>query len=316
MMLPNLQLLAMNGAYLGESLLFDTVKRITKSGHTEALSRLTEVRIVGGENKTAFKEFDWVFTFATLPSVKVIKAWDIRRECECFDHNYPNDDCIGNCYGSEENYPCNHTVCHKRPPALLPKTSPVTHLTFVDCTINTRRLVRVLEGLQALESFEWEDNYALSEPEEIINALLDHSRYTLRRLRIRSAGLGVSYTSRLSEFEFMKELDIGYNLLFDQRLRGEPIAMLPPSIEIVKLSRMYTCAHSVVARDVLEMTIEKAKRFPNLKELIINLRQIDEAFEGLLDRGLNAGMVSRMKQRCEDVGVHLSVMKYPRFTDD
>ena len=304
MMLPNLQSLTMDRVYLVESLLLDTVNRIIESGHTEALSRLTEVRLHAGENVPEFKEFDWVFTFASLPSVKVIKAWDISPECECLDQNYHDADCIGDYYGPEE---------HKRRLVLPPKTSCVTHLAFVDCTIDTRRLVSFLEGLQALESFEWEDIHGLSNPTEIVDALLDHARYTLRRLRLRSSGLVMN----LAEFEVMEVLDVEYNNLpFDYRVGGDPIDMLPPSIEIVKLSRLDTFTHSVVCRDVLEMTTEKAKRFPNLKELTITLRQAEKEFNGYINEGLNAEIVSCMKQKCEDVGVHLNVVMHPPFAFD
>ena len=318
MMLPKLQSLTMDRVFLVEPLLFNSVKRFTESGPTEVLSRLTEVRLLAGDNMTEFREFDWVFTFAKLPSVKAIKAWDIGPEYECLDYNNHNDDCIGNCYGPEENYNCNHTVCHKRRPILLPKTSSVTHLTFVKCFINTRKLVRVFESLQALESFEWDNKWettrGFTRPKgmEIVDALLDHAKYTLRRLRIRACG----WVTRLAEFKVMKELDIGYDLLLDHRVRGDPVDFLPPSIEIVKLSRTYTYTHSVVRRDVREMTTEKAKHFPNLKEVTINIRQIDEELKGYIEEALNPGTVSYLKQQCEDVGVHLSVMVYPRFAFD
>ena len=317
MMLPNLQSLTVDHVCLVDSLLFDTVKRITGPGHPEALSRLTEVRLQAGDNRTEFKEFDWVFTFATLPSVKAIKAWDIGPECECRGYNSHNDDCIGNCYCPEENYHCNHTMCHKRRPALLPRTSSVTHLTFVNCAINPRRLVRVLRGLQALESFEWDNIYGRSEMhKEIVDAVREHARYTLRRLRIRSYGRLMSCTLRLAEFETLKELDIEYDLLFDPRVRGDLVDMLPPSIEIIKLSRIYMCARGEVRPDVLEMTTKKAKHFPNLKELIINKCPFDEEWKEYIDKGLTAGTVSYLKQQCEDVGVHLRIMVYPRFTTD
>ena len=309
-MLPNLQSLTMNRIYLVESLLFDAVKRITESGHTEALSRLTEVRLfAGGYRIKDFQVSDWVFTFASLPSLKLIKAWGIDPDCECLDHNYHNDDGIGNSHGSEDTSYCSYTVCHKRRPTLPPKTSSVKHLALINCEINARRVASILEGLKALESFEWEAIYASTNPMEIVHALLDHAKHTLRRLRIRSSGV----VMRLAEFEVMKELDIGYNLLFDHRVRGDPMDMLPSSIEIVTLCRLKTFTHAVVGRDVQEMTTEKANRFPNLKQLTINVLQPRKGFIGYIDGGLNEEMVSYMKQKCEDVGIHFSVAMYSRL---
>lgn len=91
-MLPKLHSLNLPHVYLDEILLFDTIKRIAECNDTKPLSRLTEVRLLPG-NINGIEGFNWVRTFAKVPSVKAIKAWDIGPDCACFNHDYPNDRC-------------------------------------------------------------------------------------------------------------------------------------------------------------------------------------------------------------------------------
>ena len=64
----------------------------------------------------------------------------------------------------------------------------------------------------------------------------------------------------------MEELEIGYNLLLDDSGRSKLADMLLPSVKKVHLSRLYTNAHWMMEYDVLEMTVDKAERLPNLKD--------------------------------------------------
>ena len=205
--LPNLHSLKLHRVGTGEDLLFGTIMCIVDDPDTEALSRLAEVRLSPGDGFLR-EEFDWVRTFAKLPSVRAIEAWGIGRDCDCRDHDFYNDSCISECYGPDEDYDCHHDICHERRLALLPKTSAVTHLTFIECIINTKRLYRIVEGLRALESFEYLSRHEFSAPDDIVDALLAHTKHTLRKLRLRSGSERMSYAITLADFEAMRELNI------------------------------------------------------------------------------------------------------------
>ena len=308
-LVPNmysLQLARLNSA---EDLLFDMVNRVTESRDTAILSRLTEVRLLPGDIEDD-EELNWVRLFATLPSVRAIEVWDIGPDCECLNHDYMND-CIGDCYGPDKTVDCQHMVCHERRQALLPRTSNVTHLTLINCVINTKRLFSFLEGLHTLESFEYHCPREFPELDEMVDVLRGNAKHTLRKLRLRSGGdlpqesnatsdiETKSYAIKLADFDVMEELEIEYDVLLDHRGSNKAADMLPSSIEKVHLSRLYTIYHWMIEDDVLELTMDKAERLPNLKKLTIELDQIDERL--MTDR------LSSMKQSCEDVGVLLDV---------
>ena len=324
-MLPNVHSLNLPRSRSAEKFLFDVVKRIVERRDTEALSQLTKVNLLPGDSIT-FEEFDWVRTFATLPSVKAIEAQHINRDCDCRSHDYDTD-CVSECYGTTnpyENYSCRHLVCHERQLALLPKTSTVTHLTFTNCIINPKKLFGVLKGLQALESFEYHSTYMFCDPDEIVDALVVHAKRSLRKLNLRSDcyekqsdwcdsyGQYACYEQcqryhiaemtdavTLNDLEALKELETDYDLLLGCGRRGELAEVLPSSIEKVRLSRLYRNARYKLQDDVLDMTARKAERLPNLTELTIELHQMEER--------LDTAMTSTMRQRCEEVGVQLTI---------
>ena len=308
-LVPNVHSLSLARLNSAEDLLFDMIEGVTNSRDTAVLTRLTEVRLLPGDIRDD-EELNWVRPFATLPSVRAIEAWDIGPDCECLNHDYMND-CVGDCYGPDENDDCQHMVCHERRQALLPKTSTVTHLTFINCVINTKWLFRFLQGLQALESFEYHCPREFPELDEMISVLRSNAKHTLRKLRLRSGGdiptgsdttsdsETMSYAIKLADFDILEELEIGYDVLLDHRGSNKVADVLPPSIEKVHLSRLYTIWHWMVKDDVLEMTMDKAECLPNLKQLTIELDQINER--------LITEKISIMKHRCEDVGVLLDV---------
>ena len=319
-MLPNVHSLNLPRSRSAEKFLFGVVKRIVERRDTEALSQLTKVKLLPDDSIT-FEEFDWVRTFATLPSVKAIEAQDIDRDCDCDNHDddpYGGyTDCVSMCYGPTSpyaNYNCHHLACHERQLALLPKTSTVTHLTFTNCIINTRRLFGFLKGLQALESFEYYSTYKFSDPDEIVVALVAHAKRSLRKLNLRSDCYDpyacyelprrfhideMTDAVTLNDLESVKELETEYDLLLGCGRRGELADVLPSSIEKVHLRRLFRNARYKVQNDVLDMTARKAERLPNLTELTIELHEMEEGFD--------TAMTSTMKQRCEEVGVQLNI---------
>lgn len=308
-LVPNVYSLNLARLKSVEDLLFDLIKCVTESRDTAVLPRLTEVRLLPG-NIRRFEELNWVRTFATLPSVRAIEAWDIGPDCRCLNHDYINI-CAGDCYGPDENENCHHLVCHARRQALLPRTSTITHLTFINCVINTKRLFRFLEGLHALESFEYHCPRAFPELDEMVDVLRGNAKHTLRKLRLRSGedipkgsdttsdSETMSYAIQLADFNIMEELEFDYDALLDHRDSNGVADMLPPSIEKVHLSRLYTIYDWAIEGDVLELAMNKAQRLPNLKKLTIELDQICEY--------LTTEKISSMKQRCEDVGILLDV---------
>lgn len=267
-LLPKLRTLYLPHAYLADVLLFDTNKRIAEREDPTIFSRLTEVRLLPGDIE-GIKGFNWVRTLAKLPSVKAIEAWDIAPGRACFKHDSP-------------------------------KISAITHLTFINCIIDTRGLVKLLGGLQALESFQYHSPRAFSNPGKVVDALLANAKHTLRKLRLRSDGHARHYPVTLTDFAVMDELEIRYDHLLDDSDGRKLANVLPPSIEKVHLSLLYTSWFEAMVDDVLEMTIDKAKRLSNLKELTIevDLEEVDQGLDGASDLPL---------KKCEEVGVDFNL---------
>ena len=142
----------------------------------------------------------------------------------------------------------------------------------------------------------------LSEPLEIVNALLAHAKRSLQSLRLKYSGQHTTSTVNLADFQVLKELDIKSDLFLrykDAPERSQLAYLLAQSIEKIHLRRLHTdIAHSV-EDDVLLVTIHKAERLPNLKELTVELIPSDNA--------PSPDNISTMKQKCEDVGVMLNV---------
>ena len=306
--LPNVRSLNLCGAGSTRVLLLDTIYRMSKSRDTEALSQLTEVQLKLDDWRVA-EGFNWVRTFATLPSVKAIEASNIglnyddpedRNGYDYPDADLPNVDYPeSGCISRREDNDCYHMVCHERHLAPLPKTSAVTHLTFNNCIINTERLCRFLESLRALESFVYfsgNTSYEVDDYEELVNALSTHAKCTLRKLRLSTRCQAIDWPLDLTNFEVMEELQMEYNMLLGYERRSKLADILPPSVQKVYLARPCTDVGWTVENFVLDLTVDKAERLPNLRKLTIELHT-----------GLNAAMVSTMKQKCEDVGVNMSV---------
>lgn len=300
-MLPKLHSLALPHVYSAEALLFNMIKRIAECKNTEVLSLLREVRLLPGDMNRP-RGFDWIRTLAKLPSVKAIEAWDIAPNRTRVNHDYPKARRITDCHGPYETHDSYHTVYHESPHALIPKTSAITHLTFINCIIDTRRLVKLLDGLQALESFQYHSPRALSNPNKMVDALLANAKHTLRKLRLRSDGGATHCPVTLTDFAVMDDLEIRYDYLLDDGDRRKLANILPPSIEKVHLSLLYTSWYEVMVDDVLEMTIDKAERLPNLKGLTI---EVDDIGQGL------CGAQDLQRRKCEEVGVDFNLETEP-----
>lgn len=297
--------------------LSNTIQRIAGSRDTEALSRLTVVQLWKGYD-VVFRYVDLVHIFSALPSVKAIEAWSVGNGRHTLEHEY-----AGSCYGCGEGYQCRcNEVCHDDRGdlqfTLPPKTSAVKHLTFGRCSIEKDRLFEFLEGLQALENFGV-DTCCSMDPSDIVSALLAHAKKSLRTLRFGTCYNSMLCTIDLTEFEVLQELEIesdlmrpykhtveeGYSYLYLMRpykdaAEGSTLAdRLPPSIERICLRRLHTHVPHSVENDVLEMTIDKAERLPNLKELTIELIPSENTPD--------AKAISRMKRQFEGVGVLLTV---------
>lgn len=202
------------------------------------------------------------------------------------------------CHGLHENHDSYHQVYHENPHALIPKASAVTHLTFVNCVIDTRRLVKFLDGLQALESFQYHSRWEISNPDKMVEALLANAKHTLRKLRLRSGGDATLFPVMLTDFAAMQELEIRYDYLQDDRDRAMLANKLPPSVEKVHLSLLSTDWVDMIIDDVPEMAIEKAERLPNLKEITVEVKGI---WQGLWEASEIAG------KKCEEVGVDINL---------
>ncbi len=307
--LPALYSLKLPCVYPSHDLLLDTIKRMSGSRDTEPLSRLAEVQLLRGYNNIPVydEEFDWLSTFATLPSIKTIKAWDIGPGCDCPNHDEPGYDCISKCYGPDEEYDCNHWVCHDRRLLLPPKTSAITHVTFTNCELTSTRLYNFLKGLRELKTFEYisvNRSIEYSEVREIVDALRAHAKSTLQTLRLGSSSELTYHACTLVDFEVMKELEIPGDLM----IFNKDVGVLPPSIEKVHLTWLETNLHYMVKTNVLDMAEDKAELSPNLKEITIELRQIGEGFD--------IEMIPTMRQKCEDAGILLNVIIQSPVTTD
>ncbi len=292
MLLPNLHSLDLFRTGTEEVRLYNTIRRIANPQGTDSLSRLTEVRLWHGYKVGGPNGCDWVHIFSALPSVKSIEA-------QCIGHDrYPTplDDCW--CCGKEHDFDCYRFT-------LPPKSSAVTNLTLSDCDIDTESLSGFLERFRALKHFDYHSVFTsvkLSEPLEIVNALIAHAKHSLQSLCLRYSGQHTTCTINLADFQVLNELDIKSDLMLPYKEAPESSQLaylLPRSIEKIHLRRLHTDVANSVEDNVLLMTIHKAERLPNLKELTVELIPSDNA--------PNPDKISNMKQNCEDVGVMLNV---------
>ena len=236
MRLPNVETFKVLHEGRNECCISRTIQLIAESQGTEALSRLKEVQIGWGD-ETVSGDVDWLHIFSALPSVKAIEARTVGHDRDC---NVP--DCRRNRYTFDEDwdysYDC-HAWSHDPDFTLDPKTSNVTHLTFSNCEINTRRLLEFLEGLRALEYIDYLGAMDPSEPGEIVSALLAHTNHSLQTLRLKTCNelhRDSYFTVDLAKFEVLKELEIESEFLplFKYASAGNKLAeLLPPSIETI-----------------------------------------------------------------------------------
>ena len=300
-LLPKIHSLNLAHVPSSQSFLFEMIKRIAASQETEALSGLTEVKIVPRESLVP-EEFEWVQVFATLPSVKSIEAWGIGCPCECVCH---------------DGYNGYRTIVHRaltehpdhyrdRPPLLQPKTSAVTHVAIEACNLNKQRFFGFCEGLRALESFHYRsgsDTIETSQLQYVIDALLAHTQHSLRKINIKSERDTWSRSITLAGFKVLKNIKIDYDLLQACNEGGSDIIrfanVLPPSIEKIHLNRRYTEYHHDVEDEVLAMILEKPRRLPNLKKVKIKLDR--------REAGLHPDIILDLKQKFQDVGVLFTV---------
>ena len=306
-----------------QNLFFGTVEAIAKSRDTEALSRLVKVRV-----GPAVNAFESVRIFTTLPSLKAIEAWNIFLGCNC-----PNHKGVGGCSSDchRDKYVCDDAVHHDRSGRmkLLPRSSAVAHLAFMDCNLDTKKICRYLEGPRALESFEYlgtSPGHERNESRAIVDALLAHAKSTLRKLRLRPGKYVSACVGTLVGFEVMKELEIDYGYLSENKVSGRCrlVDLLPPSIEKAHVSAIEMAEYNAVRKNVRDIIRNKAKRLPNLKELTIELRLTDHGAVKMgvryvfsdkakhlelrqIDEGFIAEMNS-MKQKCEAVGLVFNVI--------
>ncbi|CAF9926402.1 MAG: hypothetical protein ALECFALPRED_003434 [Alectoria fallacina] len=236
MRLPNVENFKLLHEGRNECCISRTIQLIAESQGTEAPSRLKEVQIGWGD-ETVSGDVDWLHIFSALPSVKAIEARNVGHDRDCND-----PDCRRNRYTFDEDwdysYDC-HAWSHDPDSTLDPKTSNVTHLTFSNCEINTRRLLEFLEGLPALEYIDYLGAMDPSEPGEIISALLAHTNHSLQTLRLKTCNelhRDSYFTVDLAKFEVLKELEIESESLplFKYASAGNKLAeLLPPSIETI-----------------------------------------------------------------------------------
>lgn len=292
MRLPNAKSFDLFDMGASEFNLSTTVRRIAESQDTDALSRLTNVQL----HPRIPALSDWVQAFSPLPSVKAIKAQCIGNDGDV--------ECLSDCWSSGK---IHRTDCHARLDirfTLSSRTSAVVHLTCCSCGVR-KNLAGFLEGLPALEHFDYlgvPSFMEFSEPSEIVSALLTHAKHSLQVLRLGENSERTTCTVSLADFQVLKELDIKSDLLLsykDTPERSQLADLLPKSVEKVHLRRLHTDVAHLVENTVLQMALHKAERLPNLKELTIELIPSDNA--------PNSEVISKIKQKCEGVGVKLNV---------
>ena len=276
MRLPNVK--SLNISRMGASgfHLLTTILHIAQSQDTGTLSRLMDVQL----SRTSWAMTGWVQAFSALPSVEAIKVSGY-----CHEHDWDFAD-----FQAES----------QNPRIALPsKSSAVTHLTLGNCAITTERICRTLNGLQALENFDYlgaAGSMGILEPQKMVSALLANARHSLQTLCLTSSEEHISGTVNLADFEVLKEIDIESELLSSDTGRINFTESLPPAVEEVRLYRLRRFRW--VEDDISQMVMHKAERLPNFKRLTIELNVPEAPKPELLQR---------MMHICEGVGVLLRV---------
>lgn len=296
LLLPNVHALSLLLDNSFESRLSNMVQRIAQSQDTEALSRLTEVE-VWVENVIP-RDDARIQGFSALPSVK--KVENLNYNSPRFKDNDDDNDTFEERYFPDAADYSDSALRFTLPP----ETS--AQLTIGDSVIKPLRLSERLQGMRALEIFdylsthEYMDFSVFPGLSRVVSDLMAYAKHSLQTLRIRTCGRYKSCTVNLTGFEVLKELEIESDFLlpYKDAPRTKKLAYwLLLSLEGLHLHRVFTKVAHSIENDVIQ--ISKAERLPNLKEVWVELVSSDDAPK--------AKAITELKQKCEDVGVVLSV---------
>lgn len=260
--------------------LFQTLTRILEAPGLSLLSNLTNVDINWEESKPDPLHRDWqaINTFAKLPSLRTITAWQV------YIRNIEND--------------CRYL--------LQPRTSNVSSLILTDCFIGVRRLSKLLQGFKALKRLTY-DGYDFDQQPfdtfRICAALRAHTKTSLEYLKIlQFDATDKRYMGSLRDFENLVEIETDLMLLEDVGHSGRMtlVEMLPASVEKLHLHQ-WRCDWPESIQDLIPTEAkEEQKLLPNLKQLHLTLHKMEMG-------AVRETRIAGRKEECQKAGFELIV---------
>ena len=260
--------------------LFQTLTRILAAPGLSLLPNLTSVDINWEESKPDPLHRDWqaINTFAKLPSLRNLTAWNVYIENNDDDSHY----------------------------LLQPRTSNVSSLMLTECFIGIRRLSRLLQGFRALKRVTY-DGYDFNQvPFDLFRvraALRAHTKASLEYLKILQFDpTAKRYMGSLRDFKNLIEIETDLILLENLGCAGRVnlVEMLPASVQKLHLHE-WRCDWPESILDLIPTGAkDEQKLLPNLKVLHLTLHT--KSLRAVREKRI-AGMI----EECDKAGFELIV---------
>lgn len=309
LLLPNLETICFNSYTWNASSLdeiLDTVASRDLYGHparAKALTRLSQIQILGARDNVAGEDFWYLLPFAALPSMRTI---------------------FGTFVSSPDDKPM------EWPPSF--RSSHVTEITLQHSGIEVQHLTQLLSSVSALKRFTYSHNQGLDndnasmKAHKIIGALLEHAEHSLEYLALtghcdfRDAEEDKHYNKgSLQGFRVLKEVFLHSDIYVDQvpydgsspdpdeGIYGERskdviralVDVLPPSIETVQLVGRRLSGHlsGHLSHLLANLWEQKDLRLPKLNNITALMYYWH----------ISSALVESLTQRCNNIGVRLEV---------
>ena len=281
MLLPNISMVTLREDGSNARMSQETIQRIAEAEKPMFLTRLVSVNIEGIPEDREI-ELEWLRAFALLPFVQSIHCAEMG---------------VGEVDLTEDKQ------------YFVPESCSVRQLTFASCGLPPKLLAQFLvsvKGLKIFSYFDPDESFCEFKPFWIRTALLANAKHSLKYLTI--VRLSTDDTKKyellgsLRGFTALTELETNVNLLCRGSAFDELADPLPRSIEKLYLHSRDCMAHSIVPSIVEEVVKAKSRPIPNLKALQLTMQPMYRHLEG------NRSMIGSLKEKCQKVGIELTII--------
>ena len=278
-LLPNLTMVTLTNDGSDAWMSQQTILRIAKAEKMLFLTRLVTVNILS-ETYEGDNVFNWLTTFAALPSVQSLHMDHVRTERvdAVFESEY-----------------------------FVPDSYSIRELTFTDSDLHPQILAPLLNSVKGLKVFSYVGPNGNLAPDAeccqsqlwIWNALLANAKHSLECLTILYPWTEeLTFVGTLRGFTSLKEIQINLHLLCPCRGFG---LVVPSSIEKIEIDTVFLMTHDIGPRLVEEIVTAKSRLIPHLKTLILRTTLGSRTAEE------GKSMIETLEEKCQNVGIELTV---------